>query len=148
LQHCGIWNQTFPLYTHKYHRRGSFGVELAEALKFEQAIKERSATPELVERLARTLVRGLVPELPEYAPTGSDTRTHAVITKRLLEEGRAAIIATNPPLATGFLADRVLLYLLARWGRKLLVEETPEMPGYLYFDAARMQAKVVREKWW
>ncbi len=68
--------------------------------------------------------------------------------ERLIVEGKGAILATNPPLATGLIADRVLLYLLRDSGVKRDIAELPEMPGYLYIDVGKMEARVVKGKWW
>jgi len=46
------------------------------------------------------------------------------------------------------MANRILLYLLKSSSVKRDIVAVPEMPGYLYFDAAKMEAKTVTEQWW
>jgi len=108
----------------------------------------RVATSEDVEFVMHAMVRGLFPEWREYVADRSPEQGNAFLVKRLFAETKGAIIATNPPLACGFVADRVLLYLLQRSPLKRAVVEMPEMPGYLYLDAATMEAKIKRGAWW
>ncbi len=97
------------------------------------------ARDEIIERV----MKGLVPEIPEYK-----TNDREILFRRLREEGKASIFATNPPLSTGFVADRLVLELLSRKSPvKREIVPALEMPGYLYFDAARMEARAVRGRW-
>lgn len=117
------------------------GFSYEEAKTQEDAVRAGDSTARnmLIERVNA----GLLPELPEYK--GGD---RTLFIKRLIVEGKASIFATNPPLATGFLADRTALYLLRASGVKRTIAHLPEMPGYLYFDAAFMNCKIVRGRWW
>jgi molybdopterin/thiamine biosynthesis adenylyltransferase len=124
------------------------GLSYEEARALEQKIESRMATPEEIDRVMRAVFRGLLPEIPVYTDDDAPCGNTKTIEKRLFAEGKAPIIATNPPMATGFLADHILLHLLKDSGIKRHVQYPPAMPGYLYFDAAFMQAKVVEEKWW
>ena len=118
----------------------AIGFTFEEACELEETIRSGTASEDDKKRLMEQLLVGLIPELPDYCPEDG-------FRKRLLEEGKASIIATNPPLATGFLADRVLLYLLRNSELRPGITETPVTPSYLYFDAAMMVAKtVLREK--
>ena len=83
----------------------------------------------------------MIPEIPEYAPA-SDELSGAFL-RRVHEERKAPIIATNPAMAGGFLADRVLLHLLRNSGTVRPCTQTPPMPAYLHFDAALMRARTV-----
>lgn len=99
------------------------------------------------ERIASSIMRAVIPELPEYCPHEAEGN-RAAFYRRLREEKKASIIATNPPLAGGFLADRTLLYLLRNSGVRRDLTDVPPMPGYLHFDAARMHARVATAQWW
>ena len=117
------------------------GWSYEEAREMESRVRNGDgiARDEIIERV----MRGLVPEIPEYKSGDRE-----ILWRRLKEEGRASIFATNPPLSTGFVANRVALYLLNRKSSlKREIAEIPEMPGYLYLDAAKMEAKVVRGRW-
>lgn len=117
------------------------GLSCEEAKELENLAQggSREAIGDLVNRL----LKGLVPELPEYKV--GDVK---LAIKRLLEERKAPIFATQPPLSTGFVANRAVLHLLQRAGfEKRDIPGIPKMPGYLYFDAAFMQAKIVQGRW-
>jgi molybdopterin/thiamine biosynthesis adenylyltransferase len=122
------------------------GLTLQTAKVMQESLRpEASDQRQIRLRLMEAMIRGLIPELPEYCSLNSPRSTVQAFRTRLSAECKAPIIATNPPLATGFLADRVLLYLLRAFPPRLGVRPTPPTPGYLYFDAATMEAKVVGE---
>jgi len=120
----------------------TLGLTYPKAKELQEKIQNRLASKEEISKVMEAVLAGLVPELPAYRRDGQDRES---LRRRLFEENRASIIATNPPMATGFLADRVLLHLLRNSEVKRDVVSTPEMPGYLYFDAARMSARVVQK---
>ncbi len=120
------------------------GLTYEEARDLQKKVQTKNATPEEIQHLKESVLRGLLPEFPEYCAPQHRIKNR----ERLFEEGKAPIVATNPPMATGFLANRILLYLLKDSSVKRDITPTPEMPAYLYFDAARMEAKVVKGKWW
>ena len=119
-------------------------VEELLGITYEEAKKLRgealSGNREAHSRIANNIMRAVIPEVPPYSPE----IVHAA-KRRVLEEGKAPIIAPNPIMAGGFLADRVLLYLLRNSGVERNIVHMPPMPGYLYFDAAFVQAKVVTD---
>lgn len=117
------------------------GLSYEEAQVLEREARQGSQVAR--EEIITRVLDGLVPELPEYREG-----ERAFVLNRLRNEGKAAIFATNPPLATGFVADRAALFLLRNSGERRDIVEAPKMPGYLYFDAARMEAKVVKGIWW
>ncbi|MDP2598234.1 MAG: ThiF family adenylyltransferase [Candidatus Liptonbacteria bacterium] len=122
------------------------GFSPDEAMRLQEKFQSGSASKKEIVRIKDGVVRGLFPELPKYRADGKDLEK---IHGRKLREGKSPIVSTNPPMATGFLADRILLHLLDKnstIGRN--ITKMPEMPGYLYFDAAKMEAKVVEGKWW
>lgn len=120
------------------------GLTYEEALALQEKVQSKKGTPEEIRRVMESVMNGLLPEFPEYCERGQNFQNHRVSRERLIQEGKGAIIATNPPMATGFLANHVLLYLLRDSDIKRDVVQPPEMPGYLYFDAAKMEAKIVK----
>jgi molybdopterin/thiamine biosynthesis adenylyltransferase len=124
------------------------GLSYAEAKALQAKVQSRTGDPAEIMRVLDSVFKGLLPEFPEYCGTDPGFRNVEVLRRRLFEEGKASIIATNPPMATGFIADHVLLYLLRNSGVKRDVIFPPPMPGYLLFDAAKMEAKIVTERWW
>ncbi len=118
-------------------------MEYEEACKLEKKIYDRTATGGEILRVMEAVTRWLFPEWREYCSQDSSVQNLIFTRDRLLREGRGAIIATNPPFAAGFLADRALLYLLRRSTIKRNIVEIPPAPGYLYMDAAKMEAKIV-----
>ena len=129
-----------------YTMEQTLGLELAEATELQNRIRDGSATAEEKRKVMLAVLVGLVPELPEYCPEDPAFRNHQQAYQRLVEEGRAMIISTNPPMATGFLADHMLLHLLQHSTVRRTVTRPPKAPGYLYFDAACMKAKVEPRK--
>lgn len=119
------------------------GFSYQEGLGLQIKIQSKKASMEEIRLVANRMYDRLFPELPEYS-VGCKSNRDTILERTIL--GKAPILATNPSMATGFLADRVLLYLLRNSPRSIV--QTPETPGYLYFDAARMEAKAVQGKWW
>lgn len=123
------------------------GLSLEEAVALEQKIRDKTATENEVRRVMDIMLHFSAPELHEYCPHIGGQGNKTQVLQRLFEEQKASIIATNPPMASGFVANHVLLHLLKDSGTKREYVAVPEMPGYLSFDAARMSAKVVQESW-
>lgn len=122
------------------------GCTLPHALQLQQKVQTRTASAgEICEAMEKVL-QGLIPELPKYTTHLSPYHDLESSLQRLFEEGKAPIIATNPPMATGFLADHILFHLLQNSEVKRKIVRPPEAPGYLYFDAAKLTAKTVRRK--
>lgn len=125
------------------------GLSLEEAYELQYKIQRKRATAEEVKKLMDRVMTGLVPELPEYIHADCESEKNVIaVTRRLMKEGRASILASNPPMATGFLADHILFYLLRDSSVRRDFVRPPEMPGYLHFDAVKMLAEVVRKRWW
>lgn len=114
------------------------------AKALEEKIKNKSATFEEKALVMKNMIRGLFPEWPEYSKIGVGLQNRAAQADRLIKEGKGPILATNPPMAAGFLADRILLYLLRNSLVARDIEPLPVAPGYLYFDAAKMRAVSVK----
>jgi len=97
-------------------------------------------------QIAHAMLRAVVPKLPEYRPNASKTDLKE-FNRCFLEETKVPIIATNPVMAAGFLANRIVLYLLRNSGVPREIIETPEMPSYLHFDAALMNVVIGTGEW-
>lgn len=126
----------------------ALGIEFDQACTlrdFAQADEHADAWNTLRERM----VRAVVPDgLPEY---GADTKIYSTVqavTDRLTYEKRASIIATNPIMASGFLLNHILLYLLKDSPIPRKIVSVPPMPGFLSFCAATMTAQQVTTQWW
>ena len=129
-----------------YTMEQCLGLTYDEAVELQKKIQTRTAEKVEIRCVMEQVLSSLVPEIPEYCPENSHYSTVETATYRLLEEGKAPIIATNPPMASGFLADHVLFYLLRNSNIKRSIVRLPEIPGYLYFDVASMNARVVTRK--
>lgn len=115
-----------------------------EALtSIEQRLVRGDASALEIATLRDAVLRALVPEVPTYTQIGDPTDTTACL-KRLSDEHAASIIATNPPLAAGFVANHALVSLLEQNSYHRKHCEIPLAPGYLYFDSLTMDARVVR----
>ncbi|MDB5265225.1 MAG: molybdopterin and thiamine biosynthesis dinucleotide-utilizing enzyme [Parcubacteria group bacterium] len=91
--------------------------------------------------IIKSMLDAVVPEIPEYRFA---TAEKGAFLERLMLEEKVSIIASNPPMATGFLANRLVLQLLGRSTSLRSILETPLMPLYLHFDAAHMRAETKR----
>ncbi len=143
----GFGTRLFFFTPNGYTMEQLLGMNYAEAMRLQKKIQSKTASPEEIRQVMKMVIDGLIPELPEYFSEASQYKNQEEFYRRLFGEGRASILATNPPMATGFLADRVLLYLLEKSGGKRNIVATPEMPAYLYFDAAKLEAKAVIGVW-
>lgn len=124
------------------------GFSFEKAVELENKIASGKASEDEINQVMHAVIKGLMPKIPSYTDNDDEWGNTKTIERRLFGEGKASIIATNPPMATGFLADHILLYLLNDSGIKRNIVSPPPMPGYLYFDAALMKAEVVKGKWW
>jgi len=122
------------------------GFGYGEARMLEEKIRQDEATPQEKRKIMEGMFRAFVPEIPEYLPDAAEGTVDALW--RRFFEGTIPIIATNPPMATGFMANRILLHLLIVNGQKRNIVDIPKMPGYLGFDAAMMKTWIVADKWW
>lgn len=119
------------------------GISIDEALVLEERIRSDTASAGEIERVLQASLGAIAPELPRYTLSESVYDDRATCLERLRNEQRASIIGSNPPFATGFVADRVILALLAQAGRERAATPIPATPGYLRIDAAFMTAECV-----
>jgi hypothetical protein len=94
------------------------------------------------------MFRIAAPEIPEYSRNLKKYSSARALRKRLMNEQRATIISTNPPMATGFLANQVLFQLLQKSATKRNFVLPPPMPGYVMFDAGHLKTKRTTKIWW
>jgi molybdopterin/thiamine biosynthesis adenylyltransferase len=139
------FSTTIFLYTPK-----SMTIEAALGITYDEArtlvARSRSGEEAATARILAAMMKCTVPRLPEYSPAERQAN-RAALYARIEKERKAPIIATNPPMASGFLADRILLYLLKNSGVERAIAEVPPMPGYLHFDAATMESRIVTREW-
>jgi hypothetical protein len=123
--------------------KGMLSMSYDQARILQEKISNGTATPEEVDHVLFTVLHALIPELPEYGIPGGAYQSSEYCIRRLREEQRAPIIATNPPFASGFVANQLVLELLRKSGVVRSVVRPPSTPGYLYVDAALMEARTV-----
>jgi hypothetical protein len=147
LMNCNVVGFGTRLFLYS-HAEGTATMEQQLGLSYDAAkaleARARAGDMDAIRVVSERVLGGLVPGLPEYRVGDRD-----IVLGRLLREGKASIVATNPPQSTGFVANRAMLFLLERAGfRREHAVAAPEMPGYLFFDAATMEVQIVREAWW
>lgn len=124
------------------------GMDYEEAKRYQTKIQNKTASPEDIRTIMEPMIRFAAPEgIPEYSAIPERYSTVAAVKRRLSEETTASIIATNVPMATGFLANQVLFHLLERSETPRIFAIPPEMPGYISFDAAHLTTKKVDTIW-
>ena len=89
-----------------------------------------------------------IPDLPRYFSGPDGEQRNDFILRRLREEGKAPILATNPQCAAGFVANRTLLRMLAADARTAprSIAVLPPTPGYAVFDAATFDVRIVESR--
>jgi hypothetical protein len=142
----GFGTRLFRFNPDGYTMEELLGLTYDAAIALERKVQERTATHEEVNLVMRRMLDGLVPEVPEYAQDLAQYSTEQRAYERLLDEGRAPIISTNPVLAAGFLADHVLFALLKDSPVERRYVLPPPAPGYLYYDCGFHTAKVVERE--
>lgn len=126
-----------------------FGIEYVEARRLQTAIQSHCATKDDLLFALSIAERYAAPTIPEYSLNVSKHSTVQQIRKRLLTEGKASIIATNPPVAAGYLSSQVEYHLLEmKSDIKRRSVFPPLMPGYIMIDTQTLEAKRIVCKWW
>lgn len=118
----------------------------AEAKALQDLMACGAAGPEEINLVMERMLEGLVPELPEYATDPARYSTVRMVKKRLREDGRASILATNPLFASGFLANHAVLHLLRQSPLCREYVLPVPAPSCLYLDSALMQARIIERK--
>lgn len=117
----------------------------AQAKEFEDRNAKGVATTQEKIRAMASVSLGLMPEFVNYTAMDAPCGNLKAVTLRMGKEGKGPVLASNPPMVCGFLANHILLHLLRHSGIKRKVVQLPEAPGYLFFDAAKMKAKIRRK---
>lgn len=119
------------------------GLSYQEASILEKKIQDKTASVEEKRRVMDAVINGLMPRIPDYASREECQYSNgSIFYDRLLNEEVVSIMASNCPMAAGFLANQVILYLLKESGIKRHIALPPLMPHYIYFDAAFMEIKI------
>ncbi|MBX3709100.1 MAG: ThiF family adenylyltransferase [Gammaproteobacteria bacterium] len=119
------------------------GMRYVEARELEQKINAKTANSDEKSRVMRAVIDGLMPDIPDYTLITNYSYGHSdVFYQRLRQEEVVSIMASNCPMAAGFLANQVILYLLKDSTIKRDIKLPPCMPKYVYFDSAYMEIKV------
>ncbi|MES2930824.1 MAG: ThiF family adenylyltransferase [Patescibacteria group bacterium] len=138
----------FNFTPHSMQMSEVLGMSYNEAVILQEKMRDHTATKAEVERVVNAVTSFAAPEIPEYSADREKYSTVAEIKRRLLEEGKASIIGSNPPMAAGFLANHILFQLLKDSPLKRIFVLPPLMPGYLSFDAALLTTQAVQGIWW
>jgi molybdopterin/thiamine biosynthesis adenylyltransferase len=124
-------------------------IHVSDAWMLQKRIQGKKATAAEIDQVMEKVMKIFLPEIPEYSLTPTEWSTKEQWYKRLREEGKANVISTNPPKASGFVSNHTLFQLLTKKSKvtwKFVLP--PPMPGYLMFDSASMTSSIVTAKWW
>ncbi len=125
------------------------GMTYEEAVIFEQKVRDGTATTDEIDRVTNAMLAFVAPEIPEYSADTEEYSTQDAVLHRLRKQKTASIIATNPPMASGFLSNQILYHLLSKKSPlKRNYALPPVMPGYFMFDAGKFRTSIVKEQWW
>ncbi len=130
------------------HIETVLGFSYQEACVLQKKIQGGSATSKEIQMVMEAMFRIAAPEIPEYSRNIKKYSSVRSLRERFLNEQRASIISTNPPMATGFLANQVLFQLLQKSPNQRNFVLSPPMPGYVMFDAGLLKTKRTTKIWW
>ncbi len=133
----------FATYLHLFtsksmHVEKMLNMNLVDAERLERSVLDGSIQDSIRQHMAEVILECFIPSLPAYY-----REPNTLVMDRLTKEGVASIIATNPPVAAGIVANQVLLQLLAKGGVARNIPPVPVSPGYMFFDAARFETKMI-----
>lgn len=124
------------------------GLSQEEASEFHERLRAAKTTDAEKRRIGEMVVRGLIPEFPEYGSRDSEMSTTLNFRRRLLEEGSAMILASNPYGAASFMVTHSIFHLLRGSGVARDIVRPVPMPGYLYRDDLLGVIKVHLGRWY
>jgi molybdopterin/thiamine biosynthesis adenylyltransferase len=143
----GFGTRLFHFTKNSLSMEACLGLDYAYAKELENKIQEKTADVTEKRIVMDAVMNGLMPNIPNYAMPSRYSHGHsAVFQQRLLQEEIVSIMASNCPMAAGFLANQVILYLLKDSYIKRNITLPPLMPEYIYFDAAQMEIKICQLK--
>jgi molybdopterin/thiamine biosynthesis adenylyltransferase len=125
------------------------GITYEEACILQERIQKGSATESEIDRVKSAMLKFAVPEMPEYSANLELFSTALAFKKRLDTTNEVSIIATNPPMATGFLVSQAYFEIITKKSTtKRNFVTVPPMPGYIMMDVAHLTTKIVTIPWW
>lgn len=125
------------------------GIGLEEALALEQAVLSGTITRAERKELVQQIFNCFIPHLPQYFSGPDADLLQRYILDRLVNEGKASILATNPLSAAGNVASRALIHMLAhKSSTERNCTPLPPAPHYFSFDIARPPAECLVTREW
>ncbi len=124
------------------------GIDTNEAWRLQRLIQAGNASVDQKLVIKDKVMKLLIPTIPEYSLDPEIWSTQKEWDRRLMQEGTAIVIATNPPMASGFAANHGLFQILKKSEVKRNFIYPPEMPGYIMFDAATMETTRIEKHYW
>lgn len=120
------------------------GVSLDEATDFQKKLSTKTATKQDKAKIVRAMILNFTPSPPLYADESQAASNVKALRKRMVEQERGpSVVATNLPFASGFVANRTILYLLKDSGvERRKMRDLPLAPGYIYLDSAKLKLSV------
>lgn len=118
-------------------------MTLDEALDLEQRFLDGKLSSIEQSQLMHSILDCFIPDLPRYFSSPDGDKDHEHILYRLEREGTASIIATNPPVAAGIVANQALFLLLRGNGLARSIPVIPATPSYYVFDSAHLSSEVI-----
>lgn len=142
----GFGSRLFLFDHHGASMEEMLGFTLVDAFELEKKVVNGEATKDEIWTVFVAMLDALIPELPGYDSTNFHCKWKNACVERLKTECKAPIIATNPPLASGFAANHTLIQLIKGNVERNMIPMPPITPGYLYLDSVLMDARVVERK--
>lgn len=122
------------------------GLQLDEALDLERRLLDKKMNSLERAQLMHSILDCFIPDLPRYFLSPDGNQDHEHILHRLEHEGTASIIATNPPVAAGIVANQALFHILRSNGIKRSIPTMPTTPDYFVFDSAHLTSEIIKRK--
>lgn len=127
----------------------ALAISLEEGMMLQQKFEDKTASKEDMSKVMEAILKVFVPDEPEYCKNTNDYSTQKALRDRLLLEGKAPIVATNPPFAAGVCATQVLHTLIRTHSPTLRNIPQPILfPGYAMIDCATLETKKYTGVYW
>lgn len=141
----GFGSRLFLFTRDSFHIEEALGLSSDEAHILQAKLTDSKLCTTQIQSIMNRVLKALIPELPGYQAEGTRFTDRDRCLQRLKTEQCASIIATNPPFASGFVANVSLLFLLEKYGFPRTWSGIPKAPGYLLIDSALMVAKRIEK---